>query len=91
MRGAPFHTLGPWSSAGYVWEYTLVGAPAELEVQEALARNAQVRLILISNGGSKGGGTRWWGHLLSWRCREVLAWNPQVCCVWWLHCCNTKT
>ncbi|GAB4822342.1 hypothetical protein N2152v2_009388 [Parachlorella kessleri] len=42
IKAAPFHTLPPWSAVGWVWEYTLHGAPNELEVQEALAQNPQL-------------------------------------------------
>ncbi|KAL4858517.1 Vacuolar protein sorting-associated protein 13C [Chlorella vulgaris] len=35
VPAAPFHTLEPHSASGYVWEYSMIDAPLELEMQEA--------------------------------------------------------
>ncbi|KAL4447306.1 hypothetical protein ABPG77_007339, partial [Micractinium sp. CCAP 211/92] len=34
VRGAPLHSLEPFSAVGYVWEYSMAGERQELEMQE---------------------------------------------------------
>lgn len=46
VAAAPYHALAPYSAVGYVWEYSVVGAAQELELQESGATGAGQRYAL---------------------------------------------
>jgi vacuolar protein sorting-associated protein 13A/C len=42
IPSAPFHTLPPFSAAGYTWEYSIKEGTSEIEIQEGLGVGASV-------------------------------------------------
>ncbi|KAL4443584.1 hypothetical protein ABPG75_011321 [Micractinium tetrahymenae] len=55
VRGAPFHTLEPFSAAGYVWEYSMAGQRQELEMQEGGTTGASKVYALDAPDGEQDG------------------------------------